>query len=77
MASTTGLLCFPEGQFQRRIGLFWRRSTANTRLMEETARLIGETAARPAHGHFTTGGIDDRIEATLPPVLSPKMVPRS
>ena len=30
-----------------------------------------------AHGHFTTGGIDDRIESTLPPVRSPKMVPRS
>ena len=30
-----------------------------------------------AHGHFTTGGIDDRIESTLPPVRSPKIVPRS
>ena len=29
------------------------------------------------YGHFTTGGMDDRIESTLPPVLSPKMVPRS
>ena len=28
-------------------------------------------------GHFTSGGIDDRIESTLPPVLRPKMVPRS
>jgi hypothetical protein len=29
------------------------------------------------HGHFTTGGSDERIESTLPPVRSPKMVPRS
>ena len=32
---------------------------------------------RHRHGHFTSGGIDDRIESTLPPVFSPKMVPRS
>jgi hypothetical protein len=30
-----------------------------------------------SYGHFTTGGIDDRIESTLPPVLRPKIVPRS
>ena len=30
-----------------------------------------------AYGHFTTGGIEDRIESTLPPVRSPKIVPRS
>ncbi len=30
-----------------------------------------------SHGHFTSGGIDDRMESTLPPVFSPKMVPRS
>jgi hypothetical protein len=29
------------------------------------------------HGHFTTGGIEDRIDSTLPPVRSPKIVPRS
>jgi hypothetical protein len=29
------------------------------------------------YGHFTSGGIDDRIESTLPPVFRPKMVPRS
>ena len=29
------------------------------------------------YGHFTCGGIDDRIAATLPPVFNPKMVPRS
>ncbi len=28
-------------------------------------------------GHFTSGGIDDRIESTLPPVLRPKIVPLS
>ena len=29
------------------------------------------------HGHFTTGGIEERIESTLPPVLRPNTVPRS
>jgi len=29
------------------------------------------------YGHFTTGGIDDRIDSTLPPVFSPNTVPRS
>jgi hypothetical protein len=29
------------------------------------------------YGHFTTGGIDDRILSTLPPVFSPNVVPRS
>ncbi len=30
-----------------------------------------------SYGHFTTGGIDDNIDSTLPPVRRPKMVPRS
>lgn len=29
------------------------------------------------HGHFTVGGMEDRIEFTLPPVLRPNTVPRS
>ena len=29
------------------------------------------------YGHFTSGGMEERIELTLPPVLRPKMVPRS
>jgi hypothetical protein len=29
------------------------------------------------YGHFTTGGIEERIDSTLPPVRRPKMVPRS
>ena len=29
------------------------------------------------YGHFTTGGMEDRMEFTLPPVFSPKVVPRS
>src|SRR5262249_13617014 len=29
------------------------------------------------YGHFTSGGIDDRIESTLPPVFRPNVVPRS
>ncbi len=34
-------------------------------------------AAEIAYGHFTTGGIEDRIDSTLPPVRRPKIVPRS
>lgn len=34
-------------------------------------------ADQPPHGHFTSGGRLERIELTLPPVLSPKIVPRS
>jgi hypothetical protein len=26
---------------------------------------------KETYGHFTSGGIDDRIESTLPPVFSP------
>ena len=29
------------------------------------------------YGHFTSGGMDERIESTLPPVFNPKIVPRS
>ena len=29
------------------------------------------------HGHSATGGMDDRMLSTLPPVFSPKVVPRS
>ena len=35
---------------------------------------VGEALA---HGHFTSGGSDDRMESTLPPVRKPKIVPRS
>jgi hypothetical protein len=45
-------------------------------------RIIGNFGfVRPlagkTYGHFTTGGIEDRIDSTLPPVRRPKMVPRS
>lgn len=30
-----------------------------------------------AYGHFTVGGMEERIESTLPPVFKPKIVPRS
>ena len=29
------------------------------------------------YGHFTTGGMDERIDSTLPPVFKPNTVPRS
>ena len=38
---------------------------------------FGVRGSKTAYGHFTSGGIDDRIEVTLPPVFRPKMVPRS
>lgn len=34
------------------------------------------SGVRP-YGHFTTGGMEDRMLSTLPPVLRPKIVPRS
>jgi hypothetical protein len=37
----------------------------------------GQCFGPAVYGHFTKGGMDDRIESTFPPVLSPKMVPRS
>jgi len=30
-----------------------------------------------AYGHFTSGGMDDRMASTLPPVFRPNTVPRS
>jgi hypothetical protein len=37
------------------------------------------SCGKPAvvYGQFTTGGSEERIEATLPPVFRPKTVPRS
>jgi len=32
---------------------------------------------RQLQGHFTSGGSDDRMASTLPPVFSPNVVPRS
>ncbi len=32
---------------------------------------------KPAQGHFTSGGMLERIASILPPVLRPKIVPRS
>ena len=37
----------------------------------------GGTAELTPHGHFTMGGMDDRIASTLPPVFRPNVVPRS
>ncbi|MDS9470144.1 LysR substrate-binding domain-containing protein [Paracoccus sp. MBLB3053] len=38
-------LRFASTQFRRRIGLFWRKSTSQTALMQELADLIAETAS--------------------------------
>src|SRR5262245_26330789 len=37
----------------------------------------GLRARSNVYGHFTSGGNEERIESTLPPVRRPKMVPRS
>jgi hypothetical protein len=36
-----------------------------------------ESSATASYGHFTSGGIELRIDSTLPPVFSPNIVPRS
>ena len=36
-----------------------------------------EVFAERAQGQLASGGIEDKIEATLPPVFKPKIVPRS
>ena len=49
-------------------------------MMEETrdTRRVAKYAVTSAlHGHFTIGGSEERIASTLPPVFSPKIVPRS
>lgn len=47
-------------------------------LVTAAARSAGPAAeASSAQGQRTVGGIEDRIESTLPPVFSPKIVPRS
>ena len=44
------------------------------RTSHDGARHEGETAA---YGQRTRGGMDDRIDSTLPPVRNPNSVPRS
>ena len=39
--------------------------------------LRGVPIAGYRYGHFTTGGSEERIDSTLPPVRRPKIVPRS
>lgn len=38
---------------------------------------LGRQALWAFHGQRTSGGIDDKIDSTLPPVFRPKIVPRS
>ena len=42
----------------------------------ENAR-AGHPLQLSSYGHFTIGGSEERIASTLPPVFSPKIVPRS
>ena len=41
------------------------------------AHYSGSRVCELPYGHFASGGSDDRIESTLPPVFRPKVVPRS
>jgi len=51
---------------------------ASSLLLLAMTALAGSSPRNYAsHGHFTSGGIEDRIDSTLPPVFKPKMVPRS
>ena len=43
----------------------------------QVATAVLAFARQFCHGHFTSGGMEERMESTLPPVFSPKMVPRS
>jgi hypothetical protein len=43
----------------------------------ERAPLREKSSSTHCYGHFATGGIEDRIEFTLPPVFRPNTVPRS
>jgi hypothetical protein len=64
-------------------GLALRRAMAASaggadRRSAPPARPCGSGPRRQScYGHLTTGGIDDRIESTLPPVFRPNTVPRS
>jgi len=49
--------------------------SARLRRLSGTTRDEVDGAGR--YGQRTVGGIEDRIEATLPPVFRPKIVPRS
>ncbi len=80
-----GLTACDEGSLNltaiRRVGSLPRRKslpTAAVGVVSGSGATVQATyrMAFP-YGHFATGGIDDRIESTLPPVFRPKMVPRS
>ena len=43
----------------------------------QKAGLMSTPPSGMRHGHFTTGGSEERIASTLPPVLRPNTVPRS
>ena len=59
------------------------RMTIANQLIDEALKQAAARRPLPAsvplgpYGYITTGGSEERIEATLPPVLRPKMVPRS
>ena len=44
---------------------------------QDDRTLAPRAPASPPHGHATAGGMDERIESTLPPVFRPNSVPRS
>jgi hypothetical protein len=54
-----------------------RRGSASYFLFPIPYSLLTTHYSHPAYGHFTTGGSEERMASTLPPVFSPKTVPRS
>jgi hypothetical protein len=63
------------------VGAGWSETTYNAdNIVAGALAFSGPGNSRssyPAQGHFTMGGIEERIESTLPPVLRPNTVPRS
>ncbi len=52
-------------------------ASLDSRVSSDVGNAIAHLARASAYGHFTTGGMLERIELTLPPVFRPKVVPRS
>ena len=50
---------------------------SNEIFIRQNYTLIAYFMQAASQGHFTAGGRLERMEATLPPVFRPKMVPRS
>jgi hypothetical protein len=73
--SSVVFTCHIPGFYNMGSNINYHRGAASANGRRVSDALRSNCAA--AYGHFTRGGIDDRIESTLPPVLRPNTVPRS